>query len=256
VAKEFDQQNGVDYTETFSPVIKPCTIRIILALAVNLDWQIRQLDVSNAFLHGALVEEVYMEQPQGFVSPTHPDFVCKLHKAIYGLKHAPRAWYTRLSTFLLELGFITSLVDTSLFTYILGIIKLYMLIYVDDIILTGTHPAIIQSHIHHMEQEFPLKDLGPLCYFLGIKATCTSDGLHLYQHMYILNLLTRSHMAEAKPEKSTCPSGSKLSRFDGELLLDPFDYHQVVGALQYCTLTWPEITFSINQLYQHWMPLP
>lgn len=251
VAKGFDQLDGVDYTETFSPVIKPSTIRIILALAVNLDWQIRQLDVSNAFLHGALVEEVYMEQPQSFVNPTHPDFVCKLHKAIYGLKQAPRAWYTRLSTILLELGFTTSLVDTSLFTYISGSIQIYMLIYVDDIILTGTHPALIQSLISRMQHEFPLKDLGPLSYFLGIQATRTSDGLHLCQHNYISDLLTRTHMADAKPAKFPCPSGSKLSRFDGELLLDPFDYRHVVGALQYCTLTRPELAFFVNQLCQH-----
>ncbi|GLT65375.1 hypothetical protein SLA2020_378130 [Shorea laevis] len=108
VAKGFDQQSGVDYTETFSPVIKPSTIRIILAVAVHLDWDIRQLDVSNAFLHGNLNEEVYMEQPQGFVDKGKPNLVCKLHKAIYGLKQAPRAWFTRLSNFLLDLGFTAS----------------------------------------------------------------------------------------------------------------------------------------------------
>jgi len=91
VAKGFEQQSGIDFTETFSPVIKPSTIRLILALAVFRNWPIRQLDISNAFLHGNLAEEVYMEQPLGFIDQQHPAYVCKLHKAIYGLKEAPRA---------------------------------------------------------------------------------------------------------------------------------------------------------------------
>jgi hypothetical protein len=107
VAKGFDQRSGIDYTETFSLVIKPSTIRVILTLVVDFDWGIRKLDVSNAFLQSTLVEEVYMD----------PGFVCRLHKAIYGLKLAPRAWFTCLSTFLLDIGFTTSLVDTSLFIY-------------------------------------------------------------------------------------------------------------------------------------------
>jgi hypothetical protein len=128
VAKGFDQQSGIDYTETFSPMIKASTIRVILALAVHFDWPIRQLDVSNAFLQGSLGEEVYMEQPPGFVQTTPPDQVCKLHKDIYGLKQAPRAWFTRLSNFLLELGFKGSLVDTSLFIYLHGSVQVYMLV--------------------------------------------------------------------------------------------------------------------------------
>jgi hypothetical protein len=154
-----------------SPVIKPATIRLILALAVHFDWPIRQLDISNAFLHGSLNEEVYMEQPRGFVSSHHPTFVCKLNKAIYGLKQAPRAWYTRLSNFLLDLGFIVSLVDTFLFTFVTTGIKLFLLIYVDDIIVTGTHLHLIRGLISRLQQEFPAKDLGPLSYFLGIQVT-------------------------------------------------------------------------------------
>lgn len=164
VAKGFEQQAGIDYTDTFSPIIKPATIRLLLALAVYFDWPIRQLDISNAFLHGCLTEEVYMEQPRGFVDHVHSDFVCKLHTTLYGLKQAPRAWYTRLSHFLLDLGFTVSLVDTSLFIHISGNIKIFLLIYVDDIIVTGTHAAFIAQ----MQQEFPVKDLGPLSYFLGI----------------------------------------------------------------------------------------
>jgi hypothetical protein len=94
VAKGFDQQSGVDYYETFSLVIKPATIRLVLALAIQFDWDIKQMDVSNAFLHGILDEEVYMKQPQGFVHPAYSDHVCRLHKSLYGLKQAPRAWFT------------------------------------------------------------------------------------------------------------------------------------------------------------------
>jgi hypothetical protein len=179
VAKGFDQQSDIDYTETFSPVIKASTIRVILALVVHFDWQIRQLDVSNAFLQGSLCEEVYMEQPPGFIDNTQPDLMCKLHKAIYGLKHAPRAWFTRLSNFLLDIGFQASLVDTSLFIYLQGSIQIYMLVYVDDILLTGTHPSVISAIIMKLQSEFPLKDLDPLHYFLGIQVTRTATGIHV-----------------------------------------------------------------------------
>jgi hypothetical protein len=117
VAKGFEQQNGVDYTETLSPMIKSSTISILLSLAVHYNWPIKQFDVSNAFLHGSLLEEVFMEHPQGFLDATHPDFVCKLHKSIYGLKQAPRAWYQCLSSSLLDLSFHAYLVDSSLFIF-------------------------------------------------------------------------------------------------------------------------------------------
>jgi hypothetical protein len=251
VAKGFDQQCGIDYNETFSPVIKPFTIRVILCLAIHYNWSIRQLDISNAFLHGYLGETVFMEQPQGFVDKEYPHYVCKLQKSLYGLKQAPRAWFNCLSSFLLELGFTASLVDPSLFLHHFGSIRLFMLIYVDDIILTGTHPTTISSPIVRLQTEFPLKNLGSLGFFIGIQATCTASGLHLCQSKYISDLLHRVNMMGAKPSKSPCSSGAKLSKFDGTTLLDPTPSRNVVGALQYCTLTRPDIAFSVNQLCQH-----
>jgi hypothetical protein len=251
VAKGYEQQNGIDYTETFSPVIKSSTIRVLLSLAVHFDWTIRQLDVSNAFLHGALTETVFMQQPQGFVDKQHPHFVCRLHKAIYGLKQAPRAWFNRLSSFLQELGFIASLVDSSLFILKSGCTYTFMLIYVDDIIVTGSNTTLIHSLITKLQHEFPLKDLGPLHYFLGVEVSRTASSLHLCQAKYIHTILHRTNMLEAKPAKSPSPSGLKLSKFDGEPLSDPTAFRQLVGALQYCTLTRPDISFSVNQLCQH-----
>jgi transposase InsO family protein len=181
VAKGFDQRSGIDYTDTFSPVIKPSTVRVVLAIAVHFNWPIRQLDISNAFLHGKLQEDVYMTQPQGFVHPEFPGHVCKLHKAIYGLKQAPRAWFNRLSDSLLEFGFIQSLVDSSLFLYHQGTTHLFILIYVDDILITGTHGSIISSLLDKLRTEFALKDLGELNYFLGIQVHREASSLHLRQ---------------------------------------------------------------------------
>jgi hypothetical protein len=178
--------------------------------------------------------------------------VCKLHKALYGLKQVlPRAWFRRLSSFLLELGFTASLVDTSVFTLFSGLTLVHMLVYVDDIIITGPDNALISAVITWVQHEFPLKDLGPLHFFLGIQITRTKEGLHLCQAKYISDLLTRTHMESTKPARSPCSSRSKLSSFDGDPLPNPTKYKHIVGSLQYCTLTCLEISFSVNQLCQH-----
>lgn len=124
VASGFNQQSGLDYDETFRPVVKPTTVRTVLSLAVTRSWPVHQLDVTNAFLHSTLADTVYCEQPSGFVDPAHPNYVCKLHKALYGLKHAPRAWFHRFATYISSLGFIGSKTDTSLFVYRRGMTQL------------------------------------------------------------------------------------------------------------------------------------
>jgi len=140
VAKGYKQQYGIDYEDTFSPVVKAATIRIVLSVALSQGWSLRQLDVQNAFLHGVLEEEVYMHQPPGYVDPQRPDYVCKLDKALYGLKQAPRAWYARLCGKLQQLGFVPSKADTSLFYYRKGGNRLFVLVYVDDIIVASSSP--------------------------------------------------------------------------------------------------------------------
>ena len=117
VARGFTQQYGIDYHDTFSPVVKPVTVRLVLSLAVSRGWCLHQIDVSNAFLHGFLDETVYMQQPLGFEDSQYPRHVCKLQRALYGLKQSPRAWHARLSDKLHELGFISSKADTSLFIF-------------------------------------------------------------------------------------------------------------------------------------------
>jgi hypothetical protein len=140
VAKGFKQQYGIDYEETFSPVVKSATIRVILSLVVSRGWMIRQLDVQNAFLHGYLEEEIYMHQPPGYEDKNQPHYVCRLDKALYGLKQALRAWYARLSAKLLQLGFKVSKADNSLFYLRNSDVTIFILVYVDDIIITSSKP--------------------------------------------------------------------------------------------------------------------
>jgi histone deacetylase 1/2 len=167
VAKGFKQRYGIDYEDTFSPVVKAATIRLILSLAVSNNWSLRQLDVQNAFLHGVLDEEVYMDQPPGYES--HPGYVCKLEKELYGLKHAPRAWYARLCGKLISLGFKPLRADTSLFYYSKGGHTLFVLVYVDDIIVASSSLEGTKALLSDLQKDFALKDLGDLHYFLESK---------------------------------------------------------------------------------------
>ena len=124
-------------------MVKLATVRTVLSLALSRCWPIHQLDVKNAFLHGTLSETVYCAQPAGFEDSAHPDFVCRLNRSLYGLKKAPRAWYSRFATYLLSLGFIEAKSDTSLFVYHRGPDTIYSLLYVDDIVLTASSPALL-----------------------------------------------------------------------------------------------------------------
>nr|GEY11245.1 ribonuclease H-like domain-containing protein [Tanacetum cinerariifolium] len=142
VANGRSQQQGIDHDETFSPVVKPTTIRTVLSLAISRDWPIHQLDVKNAFLYGQLSETVYMHQPLGFVDPHHPDYVCHLQRSLYGLKQAPHAWFQRFASFVTRIGFQHSKIDTSLFIFYRGSNIAYRLLYVDDIILTASSTTL------------------------------------------------------------------------------------------------------------------
>jgi histone deacetylase 1/2 len=154
VAKGFKQRYSSYYEDTFSPVVKTTTIRVVLSIAVFRGWTLRQLDVHNAFLHGLLEEEVYMKQPPGYEDSTRRDYVCKLDKALYGLKQAPRDWFSRLSNKLCDLGFKSSKVDTSLFYYIKGDVIMFMLIYVDDIIVVSSRPEAVTVLLEDLHSEF------------------------------------------------------------------------------------------------------
>ncbi|KAK1699085.1 hypothetical protein QYE76_015782 [Lolium multiflorum] len=191
VAKGFKQRYGIDYEDTFSPVVKIATVRIVLSIAVSRGWHLRQLDVKNAFLHGVLEEEVYMRQPPGFEDSTTPHYVCKLDKALYGLKQAPRAWYAKLSSKLCALGFTPSKADTSLFLFHKSGITIFVLVYVDDIIVTSSSSYAISALLKDLNKNFAIKDLGDLHFFLGIEVKRVNDGLLLTQEKYATELLDK-----------------------------------------------------------------
>jgi histone deacetylase 1/2 len=252
VAKGFKQRHGIDYDDTFSPVVKATTIRVILSLAVTQGWHMRQLDVDNAFLHGYLEEKVYMVQPPGFVDHHRPHHVCKLAKSLYGLKQVPRAWFARLSGKLQELGFVPSKADVSLFIYNSKAVTIFMLVYVDDIIVVSSTVSAADQLLQQLRSEFPVKDLGVLSYFLGIEVKPTQDGIVLAQNKYITDLLAKANMQQAKGVSTPMVATEKLSRQDGTALSpeESTRYRSVVGGLQYLTLTRPDISFSVNKVCQ------
>lgn len=153
VEKGYDQCQGLDFHETFSPVVKPATIRTMLSIALTFNWKIFQIDVNNAFLNGILKEEVFMQQPPRF-EHSNPTLVCRLNKAIYGLKHDPRAWFEKLATVLQQFGFVASRVDPSLFIRHTNRSVTYVLIYVDDIMITGINVEYITSLKHNLNMKF------------------------------------------------------------------------------------------------------
>ncbi|KAJ0478882.1 putative RNA-directed DNA polymerase [Helianthus annuus] len=196
VAKGYTQTYGIDYSETFSPVAKIDTIRVLFSVAANKDWPLHQFDVKNAFLHGNLEEEVYMEAPPGFSDGFRKNEVCKLKKALYGLKQSPRAWFGRFTMAMKRYGYKQSNADHTLFLKRRGDLVTCLIIYVDDIIITGSDEEEIVLLRKNLFKEFEMKDLGGLKYFLGIEVLRSKEGIFISQRKYILDLLAETGMVD------------------------------------------------------------
>ena len=176
--------------------------------------------------------------------------MCKLQKAIYGLKQAPRAWFPRLSSRLFDLGFHSSKSDTSLFICRNSIYTIYVLIYVDDIIITSSSNQAIDTLLSNLKSDFAMKQLGPLKFFLGIEVLNSPNGVLLFQQCYIKDILSCTKMLDAKPVHTPMASSTSLSAHEGEPFSDHTLFRNTVGALQYLSITRPDIAFAVNKLSQ------
>ena len=249
VAKGYTQIEGLDYNETFAPVVKLTTVRCLLAVAAAKHWDLHQLDVTNAFLHGDLHEEVYMSPPPGLLKPEDTR-VCRLRKSLYGLKQASRQWFEKFSTALVQFGFVQSKADHSLFTLRDGMTFTVVLVYVDDLIIAGNSPSKCQVLKTYLNDRFHIKDLGSLKYFLGLDVTRSPDGIMLCQRKYALDILEETGMLGSRPAHFPMEQQHHLSSEEGSLLPEPGQYRRLVGRLIYLTITRPEITYAVHILSQ------
>ncbi|XP_020695445.1 uncharacterized protein LOC110108928, partial [Dendrobium catenatum] len=237
--------------ETFSPVVKFTTIRLFLLVALHHDWPVHQLDVMNAFLHGKLDQPVYMSQPQGFEDISRPNHVCLLHKALYGLKQAPRLWFATLSTYLRQQKFSPSSADPSFFHYHYDQTNIYVLVYVDDILVTGNDSTLIKMLISNLQKQFHTRYLGHLSKFLGITFQRSADSYHLSQSSYIRDILHLASMTNCKPLLTPLPSKFPNDPALQQPFAQPELFRTIAGSLQYLTSTRPDIAFAVNKLCQH-----
>uniref|UniRef100_A0A2N9HY75 Reverse transcriptase Ty1/copia-type domain-containing protein n=1 Tax=Fagus sylvatica TaxID=28930 RepID=A0A2N9HY75_FAGSY len=198
VARGFTQEYGIDYEETFAPVARLTSVRSLLAVAAVRHWPLFQMDVKNAFLNGDLLEEVYMQPPPGY--PDSQNQVCRLRRALYGLKQAPRAWFAKFSSVVMTLQAFRDLQK-------------------------------------FLSQQFEMKDLGTLSYFLGLEVTSSSDGYYLSQAKYASDLLSKAGLTDSKTVSTPLELNVKLNTTDGEPLSDATLYRQLVGSLIYLTVT-------------------
>lgn len=248
VAQGYKQEYGIDYEETFAPVAKMTSVRVLIAISAKNNWTIFQMDVKNAFLHGHLKELVYMKPPPGYTSD--PSIVCRLRKSLYGLKQAPRAWFERFREVILAADFTQSEQDYSLFIKSYNHKKTFLLVYVDDILITGDDAQGIQNLKLLLNQSFQMKDLGPLTYFLGLEVSHSPDGYMVTQHKYTKDLIALAGLTDNKHVDTPLEINVKYSKDDSDDLHDPTLYRQLVGSLIYLTITRPDISYSVQVVSQ------
>ncbi|KAI3772107.1 hypothetical protein L6452_03282 [Arctium lappa] len=245
VAQGYTQEEGIDYEEVFAPVARIEAIRLFLAYASYMNFNVYQMDVKIAFLYGSIEEEVYVCQPPGFENPSYPDRVYKLQKALYGLHQAPRAWYDTLSSYLLKNGFERGVIDKTLFIKRKKKDILLVQIYVDDIIFGSTRDNMCKEFEELMHQRFKMNSMGELTFFLGLQVQQKSDGIFICQSKYVQDILTKFGFSDSKPASTPMETHKQITAdLEGEDM-DVHHYRSMIGSLMYLTASRPDIMFPV-----------
>lgn len=250
VAKGFTQTYGINYQETFAPIAKINSIRVLLSLAMNAKWPLHQLDVKNAFLDGDL-EEVFMSLPPNLEERFGKDKVCKLKKSSYGLKQSTRSWFKRFGKAVKSYGYYQSEADHTMFFkhFIEGKIAI-LIVYVDHIILTGDDNAELDKLKKRLADDFEIKDLGTLKYFLGLEFARSEEGIFVNQWNYVLDLLSETILLGCKAAETSIEPNLKLQSAKPENVLNKEQYQRLVGRLIYLSHTRPDLAFAISMVSQ------
>ena len=255
VIKGYSQRKGVDYDETYSPVVRHSSLRYLFALAAKYHLQIDQMDAITAFLQGDLEEEIYMEQPPCFVKDEEPRLVCRLNKALYGLKHSSRVWNNKLDAALKRFGLIASEYDPCLYYWMQDGKMLFIAVYVDDVLIFSNDEQLKDAIKDKLSSTFRMKDLGPAASCLGIRIVCKENSVTLDQEAYINSILRRFNMQDAKAVTTPMNAAEKLTKemspktAEETERMQKIPYQEAVGCLMYLLqCTRPDILFAVNLL--------
>lgn len=259
VARGFTQTKGINYNETFAPVVRHSTLRLLFALAAELNLKIDHMDVITAFLNGELLEKVYMKQPKGFEEKGKENHVCLLNKALYGLKQAPRAWYDKLNKALIELGFKRSENEPCIYIRKRESSLMFIAVYVDDLLIFWNNESEISFLKNKLKMKFEMKDLGEADTFLGIKIESKNGVISINQTEYTNKVLKRFNMSDCK--KVSTPLECKLKLEKSEITSNELPYRELIGSLMYLAVcSRPDIAHAVSYLsqfnncynYTHW----
>lgn len=248
VARGFEQKPGIDYDETFAPVVKWVTIRATVALAASKRWDIHHMDVRTAFLHGVLKENVFMKQPPGFEVPGHEHKVCKLLRSLYGLKQSPRAWYEKIDSALRQIRLLRSSFDHNLYYLHQDNNILIVMLYVDDLLITGSSSKMVKWIKHFLQQTFDMTDLGQIQKYLGVLFEYFPQGILLHQKEYTESIIEQFLPEGLHTAKVPLPAGTHLVCDTGTPPVDSTHYSKLVGKLIFLTITRPDISFAVNRI--------
>ena len=246
VAQGYSQVEGIDYGETFAPIARLESIRMLIAYASHHNFKLQQMDVKSAFLNGPINELVYVKQPPGFEDPYFPDHVYQLDKALYGLKQAPRAWYDHLTELLQDRGFEVGLIDPTLFTKKVKGELFVCQLYVDDIISGSPNKAFNEEFAALMTSKFKMSSMGELKFFLGFEFKQRREGTFINQAKYTQDMLKRFKLSDVKPASTPMPTKCQLDIDPNGKAVDQKVYRTMIGYLLYLCASRPDIMLSVG----------